>query len=137
MAAVLGRLTRVAVQHSDVCALALVGSWAYGAPGMDSDVDVVLLTKTPSAYIERDDRWEKLGSVQFVRTRAWGALTERRLRLRGGLEVDCGVGTPAWAAVDPVDEGTRKVASDGMTVLYDADRLLARLLETCGLRAAS
>ena len=112
-------------------ALALVGSWAYGAPDMDSDVDVVLLTDVPSYYIEHDDWFDELGDGHLMRTLPWGAITERRFRLRGGLEVEFDVGTPAWAAVDALDDGTRKVVSDGMTVLYDPDLLLARLLVVC------
>ena len=46
-----------------------------------------------------------------------------------GLEVELDVGTPAWASVDPVDPGTRKVVSDGMRVLHDPDGLPAGLVE--------
>ena len=125
------RLSVWAQQRSDIRALALVGSWAYGAPQPESDVDVVLLTEAPSDYIERDDWLEEIGAVRLVRTLAWGVITERRFALPSGLEVEVGIGTPAWAAVDPLDAGTRKVVSDGMRVLYDPDRLLAGLLAAC------
>lgn len=127
----LQRVSRWAEQRSDVRALGLVGSWAYGAPDMDSDVDVVLLTDAPSYYIERDDWFNELAVGHLVRTLPWGAITEGRFRLPDGLEVEFGVGTPAWAAVDALDDGTRKVVSDGMRVLYDPDLLLTRLLAVC------
>lgn len=131
MEALLERVSRWAEQRSDVRALALVGSWAYGAPHMDSDVDLVLLTDAPSYYIEHDDWLDELGGGHPVRTLPWGAITERRFRLPGGLEVEFGVGTPAWAAVDALDDGTRRVVSDGMRVLHDPDRLLTRLSAVC------
>lgn len=80
--------------------------WAHGAPRDDSDVDVVLLTDSPESCTHRDDWLPEVGGV--------------------GLEIDVGIGTPAWASVDPLDDGTRRVASDGMRILHDPDRLLRR-----------
>ena len=131
MKAFLRRVSRWAAQRDDVRAIALVGSWARGAPGMESDVDVVLLTDSPASYVERDDWVGELGGGDVVRTLSWGAVTERRVRLAGGLEVEFDVAAPTWAAVDELDEGTRKVVADGMTAVYDPDLLLARLLAAC------
>jgi hypothetical protein len=120
-----------AEHRPDVRALALVGSYAAGAPRPDSDIDVVLLTEDPSAYIEHDDWLEDLGAARPLRTRSWGAITERRFALPSGLEVDVGVGTPEWAATDPLDPGTRRVVTDGLRVLHDPDEVLARLVAAC------
>jgi uncharacterized protein len=125
--AVLEHLTHWARRRADARALALVGSWAYGAPRENSDVDVVLLTDSPESYIHRDDWLPDVDGVRIVRTLDWGPITERRFALRSGLEVELGIATPAWASVDPLDRGTRKVVSDGMRALYDPDRLLALL----------
>ena len=38
---------------------------------------------------------------------------------------------PSWVATDPVDEGTRRVVTDGVSVVYDPKGLLARLLDAC------
>lgn len=46
-------------------------------------------------------------------------LTERRLRLASGLEVEVCIGHPSWAETDPVDAGTRRIVSDGIRVLWD------------------
>lgn len=129
--AVLGRLVRWAGRRDDVRALALVGSWAYGAPRGDSDVDVVLLTEVPSDYIEREDWLSEVGAVRVIQTVDWGAITERRFALASGLEVELGVGSPSWASLDPLDAGTRRVASDGMRVLYDPDGLMSALAAAC------
>jgi predicted nucleotidyltransferase len=115
----------------DVRGLALVGSWARGTAHMESDVDLVLLTLRVERYTEADDWIRDLGCETLERTTAWGALMERRLRMPSGLEVELGVVPPYWAAVYPVDSGTRSVVEDGMRVLHDPDgllRALARIL---------
>jgi hypothetical protein len=136
----LRRVTAWARRRPDVRGLALVGSWARGAARPDSDVDLVLLTDDPAAYVG-DAGWVgELGAAGIVRTRAWGVLTERRLLLGSGLQIDLGVVRPAWALTEPVDAGTRKVVSDGMRVLYDPDGRLSALAVACraagGLGAA-
>ncbi|MDQ6821929.1 MAG: nucleotidyltransferase domain-containing protein [Actinomycetota bacterium] len=50
--ALLARLARWSRERPDVRAVALVGSWAYGAPRADSDVDVVLLSHEPALYTD-------------------------------------------------------------------------------------
>jgi hypothetical protein len=115
----------------DVRGLALVGSWARGTAHMESDVDLVLLTLRVERYTDGDDWMRDLGCETMERTTAWGALMERRLRMPSGLEVELGVVPPYWAAVYPVDSGTRSVVEDGMRVLHDPDgllRALARIL---------
>jgi hypothetical protein len=39
---------------------------------------------------------------------------------------------PTWAATDPVEGGTRRVVTDGMSIVYDPEGLLARLMHACG-----
>jgi hypothetical protein len=122
---------RWASARHDVRGVALVGSWARGTAHMESDVDLVLLTLCVERYTESDDWIGDLGCESIARTTAWGALTERRLRMPSGLEVELGVVPPYWAAVYPVDSGTRSVVEDGMRVLHDPDgllRALARIL---------
>jgi hypothetical protein len=124
---VLQHLTDWVRRRPDVRALALVGSWARGTPHDGSDVDVVLLTDSPEHYIDGDDWLHDVGGVRLIRTLDWGAVTERRFALASGLEVELDVGTSSWASVDPIDSGTRTVATDGMRLLYDPDGLLQRL----------
>ena len=119
-----------------MCA-ALVGSWAGGTPHGDSDLDIVLLTDSPSNYVEHDDWLASLDGVRIVKTAAWGAITERRFALPTGLEVELGVGSPAWASVAPLDEGTRRVACNGMRPLYDPYELLATLATACSCSPTS
>ena len=98
-------LARWALRQDDIVAAAVVGSWARRSARMDSDLDVVVLTTHPGQYVT-DDRWIAAAVGQdasVIRTQEWGPLTERRVRLSTGLEVEFGVVAPSWAATDPVD----------------------------------
>lgn len=109
-------------QRADVRALALVGSRARDDARYDSDVDVVLLTTDPGRYLATDD-WALALGAKVVATRHWGMLTERRLLMPTGtgMEVDFGVVDPSWAATAPLDDGTARVARDGLIPIYDPD----------------
>ncbi|MFJ9286661.1 hypothetical protein ACIRPE_28475, partial [Kitasatospora aureofaciens] len=60
-----------------------------------------------------------------------GIASERRHSTDSGLEVEVGIGSPAWAKTDPVDPGTRRVVTDGARVLHDPAGILAGLLAAC------
>jgi uncharacterized protein len=102
---------------------------------MDSDVDLVLLTSDPLAYVEATDWIAEFVKSELVATGDWGAITERRIRVPTGLEIEVGVGTASWARTDPVDPGTSKVVREGFRILYDPQGLLAALAAACGVSA--
>lgn len=126
--AVLDVATRLGTRIQHIVAVGLVGSYARGAAGPTSDVDLVVLTNSPEALLESDD-WFCLFDphAKLIRTGAFGAIQERRLRLPQGLVVEIGIGRTTWAAVDLVDPGTRRVVSDGLVILYDPSDLLSGL----------
>jgi hypothetical protein len=119
-------LTSWAQSRSDVQALALVGSYARGAPRIASDVDLVVIAE---AYerLAADPAW--FGRLRpastLIRARAWGPLLERRYRLRSGLHVELGFVSPTWIEL-PLDPGTRRVLGDGHRALHDPRGLIAR-----------
>jgi hypothetical protein len=63
-----------------------------------------------------------------VRSSDFGGIQERRLRLGDGLLVEVGIGGPSWANTEPIDGGTRQVASDGLVPLVDRAGLLTGLM---------
>ncbi len=128
----LARLKEWAEAQPDVVAVGVAGSWAHGDARMDSDVDVVLLTEDQRPYLEGDAWLYELGGLKLVKTQQWGPMTERRFTLPSGLEVEMGVAHPSWATTDPVDEGTRRVVTDGLSVVYDPEKFLAKLIDACG-----
>ena len=112
----------------DVQGIALVGSYARGMARDDSDIDLVILTDQPSKYLA-DIKWtERFGTVEKQQIEDYGKLTSLRVWYQNGLEVEYGLTTPAWAAA-PLDEGTRRVISDGMLVLFERGNLLSRYLK--------
>lgn len=89
-------IARWARAQGDVVGAAVVGSWARGADRMDSDIDIVVLTTEKARYVD-DDHWVATALVEpaeIIRRQDWGALTERRVRLSSGLEVEFGVPPP-------------------------------------------
>jgi uncharacterized protein len=63
-------------------------------------------------------------------------VTERRLALASGLEVDLVIAHDSWAGTRPVDAGTRAVVRGGMAILHDPQRLLTELLGALGLASS-
>ena len=129
-ASIRGAVRSWASDEDAIVGVALVGSWARGEARMDSDADVVVLAET-DRFVE-DEEWigDLFGSgAVLVRTADWGALTERRVQLPSGFEIEFGFAPPSWADVAPVDPGTEGVISHGCEVWYDPNTLLRRLLE--------
>ncbi len=127
---VIDRLARWAADRPDVVGLLLVGSYARNAARPDSDIDLILLTTDEARYA--GNAWTtQLALGEPVRIQSWGAITEWRFRTPSGLEVEVNIGSPDWAAVDPVDPGTRRVVTDGARPLHDPTGALAELLRAC------
>ncbi len=94
--------------RDDIVGVAVVGSWARVTPRIDSDLDVVVLARAKGRYVTDDD-WitSALGrGAKIVRTQTWGVVTERRVRLSSGLEVEFEFATTTSAVADPVDPGS-------------------------------
>jgi predicted nucleotidyltransferase len=122
--------------REDVLALGLLGSWARGTPTEQSDVDLVVITHKPAAYTAGEDWIADLPGARLIRTQEWGPiLTERRLVLPSGLEIDVGITDPRWASTDPVDEGTASVIADGgLRILHDQNGVLVALVSAIAVR---
>ena len=115
--------------RDDVVAVGLLGSWARGNATDESDVDLVVITREPASYTDGEVWIAGLPGARLVRTQQWGPfLTERRLVLPSGLEIDVGITDRRWASTDPMDDGTaRVIADDGLLTLYDPGGVLAAL----------
>lgn len=114
--------------QTSIVAVLLVGSQARGEARPDSDVDLVLLCQNPALYIH-DEAWlHDFGTVESIATEDWGVVKSKRVFYETGLEVEFGIAPPLWAAVDPIDAGTRDVVLGGAKIIYDPQGLLADLL---------
>lgn len=109
----------------DVQAIALVGSYARDAAKDDSDVDFVILTEQPQAYLE-DIGWaERFGRIENHQTEDYGKLISLRVWYQNGMEVEYGLTISDWAAA-PLDAGTREVMRGGILVLFERGNLLSQ-----------
>jgi predicted nucleotidyltransferase len=115
-----------------IVAVFLVGSYARGAAGPDSDVDLVILSGQPGEWL-RDTSWAaRFGVVERTRAEDWGAVRSLRVWYAGALEVEFGFAAPAWLNL-PLDPGTRAVLEAGYLLLYDPSGWAAGRLTQAGL----
>ena len=121
-----------ATEVADIRAIAVVGSYARGACRPGSDLDLVLLCERPDRFGPWLAEVPPLAPARFLHRRAWGPMTELRLRRRSGLHLDVGVAPLTWATVEPLDLGTARVLRDGVRIVHDPDRLLAEAAKAAG-----
>jgi predicted nucleotidyltransferase len=124
VSAFLEAFSRWASTRPDVVAVALVGSYARDAADEGSDVDLLILTNDVTGYVS-DRSWVSLfGEAAECAVEDWGKVKSVRAFYEGGLEVEYGFTTPDWAEM-PMDEGSLRVASEGMKILFDAQNILS------------
>lgn len=134
--AIASRVRQLTDLQEGVQAAIVVGSYAYGRPRMDSDIDIVLALADRSRWVS-DDAWvaELLEEpFQPLREQDWGPLRERRFQTASGFEVEFGLVTSEWFAA-PVDPGTARVLSDGCQILTDRKGLVRDALRWLSLPA--
>lgn len=135
--AVAARVRRLGELQADVQAAIVVGSYAYGTPAMDSDIDIVVAVTNRQPWLS-EDAW--VGQVlsepfQLVREQDWGPLRERRFRTGSAFEVEFGLVTGEWFKT-PVDSGTARVLTDGCLILSDKEGLARDALRWLALPVA-
>jgi uncharacterized protein len=135
VAGILKILTEWARLRRDIRAAALVGSHARDEARLDSDVDLVFLSRKPDTF--RDAAW--LMSIDWsqagVHLNKWadeeyGIVWSRRAWFNPECELELAFAPLSWADASPVDEGTARVVSNGCLILYDPDGLLKRLKDS-------
>ena len=120
----LSAVVRWASAQPDIVAVALVGSYARGTANPTSDVDLVILTTCPQRYLQATNWATTFGPVAEQAIEDWGKVTSLRVWYEDGDEVEFGITTPEWVT-HPIDEGTRRVISNGMRILFDRHEYLA------------
>jgi hypothetical protein len=119
----------------DIRGLALIGSHARGEARPESDIDFMALALDPKTF-EMDIAWPKAIAWPGMRIVKWederySVVWSRRLWFEPSCEVELSFGTLSWAALNPIDRGTRRVVLDAFRVLYDPDGLMTRLWAEC------
>jgi predicted nucleotidyltransferase len=117
---------RWAATEADIHAVALIGSHARNAATQESDVDVIVVVSLPNIYL-RHKQWTSLfGSVVREQTEEYGKCTSLRVWYDEGFQVEYGFVDESWAAL-PLDDGTRRIVSGGMKIIYERKPLLSLL----------
>ena len=115
-----------AASQPDIEAVALVGSLARNAATDSSDIDLVILARDPERYLRDLDWIRNFGEVARQQIEAYGVLTSIRVWYVDGSEIEYGITNQHWADM-PLDQGTRRVISDGLRVLFERSPLLSGL----------
>lgn len=111
--------------QSDIQAVALVGSHARNAATETSDVDLILIVDDPAGYLQ-DQTWvQQFGDIREQQLEDYGLLISIRVWYTDGREIEYGITDARWSAI-PLDEGTQRVISDGMRVLFEREPILSR-----------
>lgn len=95
----------------------LVGSYARGAETIESDIDLVILTLEKCELVSNPMFIHQFGTVKKFSVELWGVCTSIRV-FYDEMEVEFGIVEPSWMDV-PLDEGTKRVLTDGYKVILD------------------
>jgi uncharacterized protein len=121
------------VNHEDIRAMAVVGSWARGDPHQGSDIDLLLLSDRAPEYRLR---WEWLTEIPFEgagyhvlssEDASYGVVWSRHITLLPTAKVES-FAQCSWARTDPVDLGTRSIVTDAFEIIFDKDGRLAGVI---------
>jgi predicted nucleotidyltransferase len=112
-------------RQPEIKAVAMVGSHARREATNASDLDLIIIATDPTKYFAEPGWVGQFGSVSRTRIEHYGKVTSLRVWYADGLEVEYGLTNESWAAI-PLDEGTEKVISDGMQVLFERNPMLLR-----------
>lgn len=107
-------------QEAPILGALLIGSYAKGTATVASDIDLVLITHTPSDYLTDTSWLRKLGDVQSHTIEYWGLLTALRVFFTNGMEVEFGFAAPNWIH----DKDTLRILKDGHRILYNPHNIL-------------
>jgi uncharacterized protein len=115
-------------------ALAVAGSWANNAARSTSDLDLLVLTDdfpgwtTHGAWLAELVQHLGFPCSEPV-SEAYGAATSWRAWLGRDAELELTIARLDWAKTCPIDPGTCRVVSDGISILVDKDWLLVTITE--------
>lgn len=120
-------VARWATTRDDIIGALLVGSYASGQAGAESDVDLVLICDDPSSVFTERSWAEVFGPTASIGEEEWGRVQSLRVHYRNGLEIEFGMTDMRWLA-QPLDAGTAAVLEQGYRIIYEKDRAVSDML---------
>ena len=127
--AFLSQVVSWASTKDSILGISLVGSYARNQAKVDSDVDLVILSEKPTELLADTERLSTFGEVVSNRHGDYGLVQSKHILYKNGLKIEYGITTLEWTQTQPIDEGTRRVVTDGMQILYDPQKAFKRLAD--------
>lgn len=127
----LEQLAAFGAAESSIDAIVLVGSHANGDAKPDSDVDVVIITKTTEQLMDGFAWAYRFGRVTSSEEEDHGLVQSLRVFYDGGLEVEFGITSSDWIADDQLKE-TGSILKKGYRVIYDPQNVIEPFYARCG-----
>ena len=120
--------------NDHILALGLCGSHASGKARPDSDIDLSILVEDQQLFKKTDwiaqvDFGKINEKIASLRDEVYGVVWSRHILLTSQTEIEFSFADKSWADIENLDEGTRKVVSDGYKILYDPHQILAKLVK--------
>jgi predicted nucleotidyltransferase len=104
--------------QNDVQAVALVGSYARKKAKETSDLDIIIIAQDPKRLIKNNTWIELFGIVTYWQIEEYGPLTSIRVWYSDNREIEYGITDENWARM-PLDNGTNRVISEGIIILFE------------------
>lgn len=129
-----------AESNERIIAVGLCGSYARGNARADSDIDLSILVNDKlkfksSTWIETFD-FDKINErLDFFEDKEYGRVWSRHVFLKSKVEIEFSFANISWADTENLDEGTRKVVSDGFKIIYDPQLILTKLVEKVKMKS--
>ncbi len=131
---ILNLVVEFAHSRDDVLAVGLCGSWARGDAGLESDIDLSIIVEDKmkfksTGWVEEFPFFKIQDSLKSFRDEIYRVTWSRHAILGSGIEIEFGFAHTSWTDIDNLDEGTKKVVSDGYKIIYDPKQILVKLVE--------
>jgi uncharacterized protein len=118
-----------AEEDSAIHAVAIVGSYAKGTAREDSDIDLMIICDVPEYYLSNVDWSTRFGKIQKAEREDWGLVQTWRVVYDPDMEVEYNFTTTQWCCDTELAQGTGRVISEGVRVVYDPERTIETVIE--------
>lgn len=117
------QLKQFGADEPAIKAVIVVGSFARGTAGPDSDVDLVIITTDVQRFLNERTWIEKFGKIRSCELEDYKLVQSLRVVYKDGPEMEFGITSMEWIA-DAQRQSSGEILSGGYRVIYDPDNLV-------------
>lgn len=122
------RLKSFAAADPAIKAAIVVGSFANGTAGPDSDLDLILIATEPKRFLTDREWIHQFGKVITCELEDYDLVQSLRVFYENKAEVEFGITSLGWID-DNQFKSTGEILSGGYCVIYDPNTLIDRFYE--------